>query len=392
MRLKDVEVILLMQPEHMPQVERHFNAAMLAIKWFGLWYGRYPHQTITIVDPASGAEGSGGMEYPTFITAGTSPRFNNWPFNGVRLPEEVVVHEFGHQYFQGMLANNEFEEAWLDEGINWYATGRTMERGFGRDATMVSFLGWQVGERDYLRVAIAPDIKFTAIRQPSWTYPDDWSYNVNSYVRPELMLRTIEHLAGTEALARVMRTYAERWRYKHPSTQDFYAVANEISGRDLRAVMTQFVDRGDIVDYEVGGATSELAMPTSGFVDGPKGRTFVSEEDADAAQAEKEHPDYYTRVIVRRRGDAILPVVVAFKFEDKAVERQTWDGVSRWHAFTFRRPERLEWVDVDPDRHHELDVDWLNNARRIEPDQRAAVRLTSRWTFVLQQALAMLGM
>jgi hypothetical protein len=156
--------------------------------------------------------------------------------------------------------------------------------------------------------------------------------------------------------------------------------------------MTQIVDRGDLVDYEVGEVTSELAVPASGYVDGPKGRAFVSEEDADEAQAKEDRPDYDTRVIVRRRGDAILPVVVAFKFEGKAVERQTWDGVARWHAFTFHRPERLEWVDVDPDRHHELDIDWLNNTRRLEPDRRAAVRLTSRWTFLLQQGLAGLGM
>jgi hypothetical protein len=392
MRLQDVEVILLMQPEHLPQVERHFNAAMLSIKWFGLMYGRYPHHTLTIVDPASGAEGSGGMEYPTFITAGTSPRLNGWPFDGVRLTDEVIVHEFGHQYFQGMIASNEFEEAWLDEGINSYATGRVMERAFGRDATMISLLGWQVSERDYLRTAIEPNIKFTAINQPSWMYPDDWSYSINSYVRPELTLRTIEHIAGTQTMARVMRTYAERWRFKHPSTQDFYAVANEVSGRDLRAMMTQIVDRGELVDYEVGRVTSELAVPATGFVDGAKGREFVSQADADEALDKQEHPDYDTRVVVRRRGEAILPVVVAFKFEGKPVERRTWDGVSRWHAFTFRRPERLEWVDVDPDRHVELDADWLNNTRRLDPDRRAAVRLTSRWTFLLQQALASLGM
>jgi hypothetical protein len=165
-----------------------------------------------------------------------------------------------------------------------------------------------------------------------------------------------------------------------------------VSGRDLRAMMTQIVDRGELVDYEVGEVTSELSLPASGFVDGPKGRTFVSEADADEARAKQDQASYDTRVIVRRRGDAILPVAVAFKFEGKAVERRTWDGVARWHAFTFRRPERLEWVDVDPDRHHELDADWLNNTRRLEPDRRAAVRLTSRWTFVLQQALAFLGM
>lgn len=392
MELRNVDVILLMQPEHMPQVERHFKAAMHAIKWFGLSYGSYPFDTLTIVDPAAGAEGSGGMEYPTFITAGTSPRMNGWPFADVHLPEEVIVHEFGHQYFQGIIASNEFEEAWLDEGINSYATGRVMERAFGRDATMISFLGWQVGERDYLRSAIAPDVKFTAINQPSWMYPDEWSYDINSYVRPELTLRTIEHLAGTQTMARVMRTYAERWRFKHPSTQDFYAVANEVSGRDLRGMMTQIIDRGELVDYEVGAVTSELAVAAAGFVDGAKGREFVSQADADEKQADEEHPNYDTRVVVRRRGEAILPVVVAFKFEGKPAERQTWDGVSRWHAFTFRRPERLEWVDVDPDRHIELDADWLNNTRRLDPDRRAAVRLTSRWTFLLQQALASLGM
>jgi hypothetical protein len=392
MRLQDVDVILLMQPEHMPQAERHFNAAMQSIKWFGLMYGRYPHRTLTIVDPASGADGSGGMEYPTFITAGTSPRLNGWPFSEVRLPEEVVVHEFGHQYFQGMLASNEFEEAWLDEGINSYATGRVMERMFGREKTMISFLGWQVSERDYLRTAIAPDVKFTAINQPAWAYPDAWSYDINSYVRPELLLRTIENIAGAETMARVMRTYAERWRFKHPSTPDFYAVANEVSGRDLRAMMTQIVDRGELVDYEVGEVTSDLAVATAGYVDGAKGREFVSQADADEAVEKQEHPDYATRVVVRRRGEAILPVVVAFKFEGEPVERRSWDGVSRWHAFTFTRPERLEWVDVDPDRHVELDADWLNNTRRLEPDRRAAVRLASRWTFLLQQALASLGM
>jgi hypothetical protein len=165
-----------------------------------------------------------------------------------------------------------------------------------------------------------------------------------------------------------------------------------VSGRDLRAMMTPIVDRGELVDYEVGRVASELAVPSSGFVDGPKGREFVSQEDADEKQSEQEHPNYDTRVVVRRRGEAILPVVVAFKFEGKPIERRNWDGVSRWHEFTFRRPERLEWVDIDPDRHVELDADWLNNTRRLEPDRRAAVRLTSRWTFLLQQALASLGM
>jgi len=68
---------------------------------------QYPYPTITLVDPPYGAGGAGGMEYPTLIAAGTrwrvSPRRHE--------PEGVVVHEFGHQYWYGMIANNEFEEA-----------------------------------------------------------------------------------------------------------------------------------------------------------------------------------------------------------------------------------------------------------------------------------------
>ena len=71
-RLGNVEMILLLQPEHATQVDRHFRAVANAIKWFGLWYGSYPHATITVVDPPFGGGGAGGMEYPTFITGGTS--------------------------------------------------------------------------------------------------------------------------------------------------------------------------------------------------------------------------------------------------------------------------------------------------------------------------------
>jgi len=64
-------VTVLLQPEHAAQAERHVRAAKAGIKWFGLWFGRYPYPTLTVVDPAFGASGSGGMEYPTFITAGS---------------------------------------------------------------------------------------------------------------------------------------------------------------------------------------------------------------------------------------------------------------------------------------------------------------------------------
>ena len=132
-RLSDVEVTVLLQPRARGRRRSGtWRRRRPRIKWFGLWYGRYPYPTITVVDPAFGAGGSGGMEYPTFITAGTSRLLNRWPLDRVLLPEEVTVHEFGHQYWQSMVASNEFEESWLDEGFNTLLDRpRSMERGYG---------------------------------------------------------------------------------------------------------------------------------------------------------------------------------------------------------------------------------------------------------------------
>jgi len=294
-----------------------------------------------------------------------------------------------------MLASNEVEEAWLDEGINSYATRLVMDEGYGADRSLISFLGWHVSERDLARLQYGPNAIFDAIRQPAWTYESDNAYGFNSYQRPELMLATLERHVGAETMARVMRTYAERWRFKHPSTDDYLAVVNEVTGRDLRPLLTPVIDRGQIIDYEIGSIASVPAVPAAGYLDTPRGRTLVTQEQAEE-QAEREAREskqtFDTTVIVRRRGEAIWPIDLAFKFEGKPPERVSWDGQQRWRRFEFHRPEKLEWVNLDPERRIELDVDWLNNARRIEPDQRAAVRLASRWLLIVQQLLTWVGM
>jgi hypothetical protein len=96
-------------------------------------------------------------------------------------------------------------------------------------------------------------------------------------------------------------------------------------------------------------------------------------------------------VVVRRRGDVTVPVEIAFKFEGQPPERVTWDGRDEWHKFTFRRPHRIEWAEVDPDRRLLLDVSWLNNARRVEADHRVATKWTARWVFWLQNVLRLVG-
>ena len=121
---------------------------------------------------------------------------NYWPFGGVLGPEMVTVHEFGHQFWYGLVANNEFEEAWLDEGFNSYSTGRVMDLGVrprdvGRDLPGPATR--RARSRSACRTRRAGSSIASASR--SWTYSPG-AYGFYAYTKPELTLRTLEGYLG----------------------------------------------------------------------------------------------------------------------------------------------------------------------------------------------------
>ena len=111
--LGPVQVHVLALAAHPNIGQRYLDITLKTLRKFEDWYGPYPYKIVTVVDPEPGSEMQ-GMEYPTLFTGDGS-----WwgPFSVVEITTE---HEFGHQYWYGMVATNEFQEAWLDEGINSY--------------------------------------------------------------------------------------------------------------------------------------------------------------------------------------------------------------------------------------------------------------------------------
>ncbi len=384
-RLSDVDVTLLIQPDHMFFAERYAEATRLTLKWFGLWYGRYPYRTITLVDP--GAAGAGGMEYPTLFTGGTHASFSYWPLTGIRIADMVAVHEAGHQWWYGLVGNNEFEEAWLDEGINSYSTGRVVELAFGKRATLADLPGFKFSETDMTRGENGPDMKFDRIVQPSWTYLSQ--YGFYSYAKPELALFSLENLLGEKTMARIMRTYHERWRFRHPGTADFIAVANEVSGQDLTWFFDSVFRGTDILDYEVSDMNASRVYDGGGTpaASGQKAAKTKAKTKTASKPAE-----YRNEFVVRRAGGVVFPVEVLAIFENGKQSRQTWDGKERWKRFSFPGPSRLVRAEVDPDRKILLDVDWSNNSRLAEPDPRAARRLAGGFLFWVESTLSLLSL
>ncbi|HKX45352.1 MAG TPA: hypothetical protein VJP77_01425, partial [Planctomycetota bacterium] len=137
LRLRDVAVTALVQPEHRTQAARHVEATCAALFFYGLWFGEYPYEHVVVVDPAWGGGGAGGMEYPTLFTAGTRMFAEPW----MHTPESVTVHEAGHQFWYGLVGNNEFEAAWLDEGFNSFTDSEVLARWLGPRAASTDYSG-----------------------------------------------------------------------------------------------------------------------------------------------------------------------------------------------------------------------------------------------------------
>ncbi len=141
-----IKLRFLMQPAHWNQVDRHEKITRESIDHFEKWYGPYPYKTLTVVDPEPDSA-AGGMEYPTFITGESS-----WYVPaGVYLPELVVEHEFGHQYWYGMVATNEFEDAWMDEGINSYTEVKVLDDILGPHSSVINTARATFSEREQQR-------------------------------------------------------------------------------------------------------------------------------------------------------------------------------------------------------------------------------------------------
>lgn len=229
--LPAVDMRLLLQPEHAGQEDRHFAATEAALRYYGEWYGPYPYGHITIVDPAF-QSGAGGMEYPTLFTAGT--RF--WNPRQSNSPESVTVHEAGHQFWYGIVGNNELEHAWLDEGLNTFSEERVQSIVFQPNYLVNRFFGgfvpWQFRDIPLRRETDGNGLngyRLAAERdrpaKPTFRYWPGTHAQI-TYSKTALWLNTLERYLGWDTLQRILSTFFERWKLRHPRPEDFFAVVN----------------------------------------------------------------------------------------------------------------------------------------------------------------------
>ena len=328
--------------------DRELETMRFALPHFGKRYGKYPYPVLTLVHPPDGADEAGGMEYPTLITTG-GPWFGPPGVLGIEL---VTIHEFGHQYFYGMLASDEMTWPFLDEGINSYAEaeGLGVSRGSG---SMLDLFGLHVSDESVGAVLSAKRAVDAPVAQPAYAFtgPD---YGALVYARTATIFATIDHVYGHELGAKAIGRYARRARFRHPVPDDLLTSYEEVLGPDVRATLHEALFAKGWVDYRMESVQSTKVNARAGVFDRDGKRETVT------APAAKEG-DYEGWALVFRHGTLRFPVDVDFVLEDGTTQRASWDGEGDFARVPYRGAQPLKGAIVDPDHKVLVDRTFTNN-------------------------------
>lgn len=377
---KTTQITLLLQPYHRHLKDRYMKAVKNSLKYCSEWYGDYPYSTITCVDPAYNSN-SGGMEYPTLFTAGTSFLTKK----GIPSPEGVTIHEFGHEYFYGLIGTNEFENAWMDEGFTSFLDSEVYYTAYGDPLYSERYFGYPVVFEDVNIPIEASGISshrrtsnMDIMQRFTWHFMNSRSYGANSYSKGELMLRTLKRYMGEKLFSKMIKAYSQRHWFKHPRPEDFFAVVKEFAGKDMRWFFDQCVYGSGKLDYSIGKISSQKERKPRGW--------FNNQYKSGQSKSANERM-YKSEVIVRRLGEVRIPVEVLVVFEDGHKVKEKWNGQYRWKKFSYTGNTRIKKAIVDPEFKLVLDVNRTNNSQTLSPNPLAPYKWTSNWMIWLQHAL-----
>jgi hypothetical protein len=386
--LPPVDLELLLLPEHAGLKDRYFASAKEALRLFGSWLRPYAWDRITLVDPPYGSN-TGGMEYPMFVTS--ESRWLTLPQN--RLMEANTIHEIGHMWFQSAVANNEFEDAWLDEALNTYLHRRILEEiyqpTFLEKRYFHGFVPFAFADVPRAQPTHGADpfdgfrspLKLESLATKSYL-SDERTYFLMPYTKGSLMLVTLERYLGFETMRRILATLTERYWFKHPRPADFIAIANEVSGRDLSWYFDQVLTGTNLFDYAVDRVISRPRRTPHGYGSEPAAVGIRAGATLTGAAV------FDSVVDIRRWGEGTFPVDVKVTFEDSSVAQEQWDGKDRRVRFTYATPSRIRTVEVDPRHVLVLDVNSTNNSWTSRPNAEAGARKwTAKWMVWLQHLL-----
>lgn len=221
-----------------------------SVRLYSQWIGDYPYAHCTAVDGTLAA--GGGMEYPmvTIIGGAYTPK----------QLDEVIAHEVGHNWFYGMLASNERDHPWMDEGMNSFFEGRYMAERYGSGPTG-DMLGLPVGrftrgkgidprQQNELAYRLNARRNLDAPTGAASTDFAELDYGTTVYMKSPLIWGQLFHVLGQERFDAGTQAYFNAWAGRHPQPGDIRASYEASSGQDLSWLFDELIGTSNKVDVK----------------------------------------------------------------------------------------------------------------------------------------------
>jgi len=318
--------------------ERVADAAVTVLPYMEKRFGKYAYPQYSFIQG-----GDGGMEYP-MATLIKGPSLG------------TVFHEWMHSWYQMMLATNENQYPWMDEGFTSWAEGEV-------SAFYDEKMGLKSSEKLPLNHAGAYNGYYYLVKQnldePLTTFSDHYNtnfgYSINSYSKGEIFLEQLGYIVGTDVRDKIMLEYYKLWRFKHPNASDFMKVAQDVSGVQLDWYKEYWVNTTKTIDYGIDSLWEENGV---------------------------------SKVRLKRIGQMPMPVDLELTFKDGTKElhyvptdlmlgdkpaenkekrfvHEEWNWTNPTYVLEFKHPlNEVVEVEIDPTKRM-ADVDQKNNLLKL---------------------------
>ena len=339
-----------------------------------------------------------GMEYPMICWNFGRPDENGKISDRVKYGMlGVIIHEIGHNFFPMIVNSDERQWTWMDEGLNTfleYLTEQEFDKNFPADrGPAKSIVPYMKGNQQFL--------------EPIMSHGDVvYNFGANAYGKPATGLNILrETIMGHELFDHAFKTYANRWKFKHPTPEDFFRTMEDASAVDLDWFWKGWFYSTDVVDlgiknvkqfYVTEDGTKETAsavnrrgrrMPNSGpmiyLVNSesselkPESKTALETEKVMALndylnknysaeeKAALKNPKYFYEVEFDKPGSLMMPIIVELQFEDGTSEThkfpvQIWRRNNITAKRVFATEKKVVKIQLDP-KLETADIDVTNN-------------------------------
>lgn len=211
--------------------ELSLEAAKDAIIIFSELFGKYPYKHFSV---AASDFYIGGMEYPkvVFIDEGLYKGNNE-------ILEYVIVHEAAHQWWYGIVGNNEIKEAWLDEALTEYSTMLYYEKKYGKEAKENMYKKMVLGSYNRYRDYSNNDKEI--ILKGLKDFNDSTEYQALVYCKGAMLIESLRRELGDKNFFDALKIYYDKYKYCNASTSDFIKVCELVSDRELEKLFNKWL-------------------------------------------------------------------------------------------------------------------------------------------------------